>query len=237
MKLECPSYLIIGHKEDTSSEINKILKKTFCSSDCPGCTVCEKIKDNKHANIIWLAPEKSTYTKDQLDIIFQKCSFALEQDEKFFFIISQAELLNASSSNRLLKIIEEPPTGFHFFFLTSRAQDILPTIKSRCISKDLLSNTQSTHTELLSVLKQSKIDPLRFLQILEKSSISEKESISLVEELIAFWAKTIRTKSLSNQNCSKENKTIDILSKALLQPPMSGSSKVFWKNVVIQLSR
>lgn len=236
MNLECPSYLITGQPEETASLVNRMLKKQFCKEDCSGCSNCNKIEANSHHNIIWLKPEKSTYTKDQLEVIFQKCSFALEENEKFFFIISKAELLNASSSNSLLKIIEEPPAGFHFFFLTSRAQDILPTIKSRCVTKNLHSKAGAQHIELFNALIQEKIDPVKFLQVLEKSGITEKESIALIEELIAFWANAIKNKAKLSKETTREDQILNILTKSLIQPPMSGSSKVFWKNVVIQLS-
>lgn len=230
MKLENPSYLITGQPEETESFTYSIIKSFFCPNNCNACANCSKIKNKSHENIIWMHPDKKTYSKDQLDIIFEKCSFALEAGEKFFFVIPEADLLNAASANSLLKIVEEPPTGFHFFFLTNRAQDIIATIKSRCIVKSFASTGGIFNIELLQILTQDKIDPIKFLQALDKSNISEKESIALVEELIKFWA----TKAKSNN--PKATLNIETLTKALAQPPMSGSSKVFWKNVVIQLS-
>lgn len=46
-------------------------------------------------------------------------------------IIDQAHLLNPQASNALLKSIEEPAPGNHFFLMTSNPSALLPTIRSR----------------------------------------------------------------------------------------------------------
>ncbi len=51
--------------------------------------------------------------------------------EKRIICIQDAEKLNASSSNSLLKIIEEPPLGTKFILTTSKLSSIIPTIISR----------------------------------------------------------------------------------------------------------
>jgi DNA polymerase-3 subunit delta' len=48
-------------------------------------------------------------------------------------IIDNAENITWGSSNRLLKILEEPPNNFTFFLITASIQFIIPTIISRCI--------------------------------------------------------------------------------------------------------
>ena len=47
-------------------------------------------------------------------------------------IFYDAQNLNASSGNALLKIIEEPPRDVLFLFAASSAAAVLPTIRSRC---------------------------------------------------------------------------------------------------------
>src|SRR3990167_10115682 len=236
MKASCPAHLIIGHQDETASFANSLLKKNLCKENCSSCIICKKIDNKTHENIIWLEPDKA-YTKTDLDIIFEKSSFALEENEKFFFIIEQAELLNCASANSLLKIIEEPPTGYSFLFLTSRGQDILPTIKSRCITKELLSNQATQNHALFDILISEQIDAIRFIEILDKTAISEKESIILLEQLIIYWVNKLKNQLTNNQDCSNAQLQINIFSKALTKPPMSGSSKVFWKNIAIQLSK
>ena len=48
------------------------------------------------------------------------------------FIIEDADRLTAPAANALLKILEEPPTRTFFLLCAPAAEDVLPTIKSRC---------------------------------------------------------------------------------------------------------
>ena len=50
------------------------------------------------------------------------------------FIIDEAELLDETAQNALLKTLEEPPAGTFVILVTSRDDLLLPTIKSRCQS-------------------------------------------------------------------------------------------------------
>jgi DNA polymerase-3 subunit delta' len=47
-------------------------------------------------------------------------------------LIDEAELLNDTSQNTLLKCLEEPPAGTYLFLITSQEDRLLPTIRSRC---------------------------------------------------------------------------------------------------------
>jgi DNA polymerase III subunit delta' len=48
------------------------------------------------------------------------------------FIIDEAELLDDTSQNALLKTLEEPPRETYIILITSRPDRLLPTIRSRC---------------------------------------------------------------------------------------------------------
>ena len=51
---------------------------------------------------------------------------------KKVFIISDAEMMNTEASNSLLKTLEEPPADTVLILTTSRKDQLLPTIISRC---------------------------------------------------------------------------------------------------------
>lgn len=48
------------------------------------------------------------------------------------FIIDEAELLDPTSQNAILKTLEEPPRETYIILVTSRPDRLLPTIRSRC---------------------------------------------------------------------------------------------------------
>ncbi len=51
--------------------------------------------------------------------------------DKKIIIIENCEKMNESARNAFLKVLEEPPEGVYFIFLTGRAGEIIPTIRSR----------------------------------------------------------------------------------------------------------
>ncbi len=48
------------------------------------------------------------------------------------FIIDEAELIDRTGQNSLLKTLEEPPPRTYLFLITSRPEQLLPTVFSRC---------------------------------------------------------------------------------------------------------
>lgn len=47
-------------------------------------------------------------------------------------IIDDADRLGGEAANNILKVLEEPPAYAHFFLMTTRPGQILPTVASRC---------------------------------------------------------------------------------------------------------
>ncbi len=69
---------------------------------------------------------------EQVSDLQQKAAFMPSGGGRKVFIISQAEKLNQSAANKLLKLLEEPPAHVLFILVSSRPDAILPTIRSRC---------------------------------------------------------------------------------------------------------
>ena len=51
-----------------------------------------------------------------------------------FILIDNIEHLNKNSTNALLKIIEEPNNNIYFILIHNNSKNILPTLKSRCLT-------------------------------------------------------------------------------------------------------
>lgn len=49
-------------------------------------------------------------------------------------VIDNAENMTWAASNRLLKLLEEPPQNFSFFIVTAYSEALIDTIRSRCIN-------------------------------------------------------------------------------------------------------
>ena len=86
------------------------------------------------------------------------CSLSIADGGKRIIIIDTADDLNKSSSNALLKLLEEPPKNTIFLLISHQPNLLLPTIKSRC---QKLSFSNLDQTDLEAVLKAigCKIEP------------------------------------------------------------------------------
>ncbi len=65
------------------------------------------------------------------EILYEANKAAVMSDGRRVVLIRRAENLNASSSNALLKMLEEPPEGVLFLLTVRKTDDLLPTILSR----------------------------------------------------------------------------------------------------------
>lgn len=68
----------------------------------------------------------------QVELLIDKSVFKPSGGKTRVFIISQAERMNQESANKLLKLLEEPPHYVLFILISSRPEQLLPTIVSRC---------------------------------------------------------------------------------------------------------
>ena len=241
MLIDHPGHLFIGSRDALLEHIIIELQKVFCASGgCSVCFICRKVQEQQHESVLWLCPDKQ-YAIDDLKVIFSTISFAQEPDHHFFFVLQKADMLTPTCANALLKSLEEPPAGYHFVFLAQRAELILPTIKSRCLIQTL-QNVQENEpgaTLLPFFMSTSFHDPIAFSKELESNNPSEWESIALLDKLILFWSDSYKKSIIANDEKKQKQAELMLshLKKAMMQPPMPGSGKLFWKNLFLQIKQ
>ena len=117
---------------------------------CDECASCKRISkstfppfseatDNRE-RMIWSEYGDVAMIRPYLQIIRVKPIRELEREANFrpfegtarVFIIEDADYLNESASNALLKVLEEPPPTSHLILTTTNPTGLLATIRSRC---------------------------------------------------------------------------------------------------------
>ncbi|OGB97588.1 hypothetical protein A3F06_03590 [candidate division TM6 bacterium RIFCSPHIGHO2_12_FULL_36_22] len=228
-----PAQLWIGNTDIVLNAIQTALQKRLCLHEgCGTCISCRNIRQQEHYATMWFKPEKATYTVEQFDILFDKISLQLDEDQHFFFIIQHADVLGQTCSNKLLKVIEEPPLGYHFILATEHKHQLLKTIQSRCLEFYFTAtNNQKNDSILFTMLTSAwSINPIEFLQELDKTKINEYESRELLDQLYNHWSK-----QYLHQPTLEAERRLTIIAAAIERPPMPGSSNLFWKNLVLNL--
>jgi hypothetical protein len=235
--LKNQAQLWLGPAEHLADMAEQYLQKQFCKKKgCATCITCQKIRQRQHHAIVWLSPEKG-YTLEQLDIIFETITLTVEEGQQFFFVLQKADCLTPATGNRLLKSIEEPPPGYYFLLLAHQYDAVLPTIRSRCAIRSLYTKSNSTiHADLMRFFTATHDhDPSEFLKTVDTSKINEQESLTLLDQILEYWLEQSIQLTTQQKSADQAQYKVKILINALLAPPMPGSSKLFWKNLFIQV--
>ena len=83
-------------------------------------------------SLIYIEADGSSIKKVQIEDMMNKFSTKPIYSKYNNYVIIGAEKMNDSSSNTLLKFLEEPEDNIIGFLLTNNKENVLPTIKSRC---------------------------------------------------------------------------------------------------------
>lgn len=106
---------------------------------CNSCRNCELISGGVHSDVIWYPKgDKGVLTEDVTSLIEESFIKPIESDKKLF-VIANAETMNLSAQNKLLKTLEEPPKNVHLLLGATNETALLPTIKSRVKKIELLT--------------------------------------------------------------------------------------------------
>lgn len=135
------AYLI--EMEDSSTEFPLVLlfvKMILCPLEinkcdklnCSKCNVCRLIDENNFPDFEIIEADGNQIKKNQLLELkdeFQKTSLI---GKRRVYVIKDAEKLNPSSANTILKFLEEPEENIIAILLTRNRYQVLDTILSRC---------------------------------------------------------------------------------------------------------
>ena len=115
-----------------------IAQGIFCNqrnadgTPCLKCSECRRIAANEHPDVVRIIPEGRSIKVDQVRYLKSEFSKSGLEGNRKVFIIQDVEKMTTSAANSLLKFIEEPNGSITAFLLSSHANQILPTIVSRC---------------------------------------------------------------------------------------------------------
>ena len=177
----------VGKKEKALKFVSHIMNEQNFDNQ-----IIKKIKDNNHPDFLFIEPTYLVKTNlinqseikqdiklklkpliriNQIRSINTFLSRVSIEANKKFVVINDAHLLNESSSNSLLKTLEEPSNGI-FILITTKINLILDTIISRCQKikfssssfKDLEQKVaQSEYFEELNNKKYLNLDNIIFI--------------------------------------------------------------------------
>ena len=119
----------------------------------------ENIISGIFQNIIYLRNDNIKKTKIEdirnLKSLLYKSTL---NDKPRFIIIDDVESLQLSSSNALLKIIEEPTDHNFFILIDNKSKNLLETVSSRCLRNKIFLNQANKNDVINNIIKVCKVE-------------------------------------------------------------------------------
>ena len=152
------------------------------NSNCSNCSQCTSITNNEYIELKIIEAEGQWIKKSQLDELQLDFSKKAVLGDKKIYIIKDADKLNASSANSLLKFLEEPEEGIIAILLTDNIYQMIGTIVSRCQVVSLKPNKKldnlSTLNRIADIIFNSEQEIADF--------INSEDSKNYIDKSIEF---------------------------------------------------
>ena len=167
------------------------------------------IDTNNYPEIIDIYPESGIIKKEQLLQVMEKFSSKSIYDNYQIYVVHNAEMLNLSASNTILKFLEEPEENIIAIFLSTHRYKVLPTILSRCIVMSLTKEKTFFLNEnyspiFLDLVNNflSKEQPLilNFNKYYENLFQTKEQSIKTLKELSKIFQNYLENSNIKIQN-------------------------------------
>ncbi|KKT75412.1 MAG: hypothetical protein UW71_C0003G0006 [Parcubacteria group bacterium GW2011_GWB1_44_7] len=136
------AYLVTGERRATHLALNRFFEN--------------ELKLKIQGNQDFLFAEHDTFTIDEARMLKNWQSKRPASGERKFFVLA----LNGATheaQNSLLKVLEEPTAGTHFFLIAPTADLFLPTVRSRLFIVKFNDESKKSETPLVEKFLKSKI--------------------------------------------------------------------------------
>ena len=154
------AYLFYGEDKMLNVELAKLfVASIFCGKPaCLQCEVCKRTDINKNPDLL-IIDKPSLQVADISGLIENVQLKPMIYDYKIIFI-TNAEGINETAQNKLLKTLEEPNPQVIFVLTCTNVEKLLPTIRSR-LNKYYIPNINLSY--VAEDLKQQGINVDKFL--------------------------------------------------------------------------
>lgn len=179
--------------------------------NCNRCNNCKLIDENSFPDLQIIEAEGNQIKKSQLLSLKDEYQNKSLIGQRRVYIIKNAEKLNSSSANTILKFLEEPEEGIIAILLTSNRYRVLDTILSRCQVLSLLDDSDfgDIADNVMTFMKYLVHPEDLFIHYKEiyDSILPEKET---AREMF-FAIEKILINYLSTKSQGKENQSLSFL--------------------------
>jgi DNA polymerase III subunit gamma/tau len=157
------------------------------------CTSCVEISEGRSLDVLEI-DAASNRGIDQIRELREMVRYAPASSRYKVVILDEAHQLTDEASNALLKTLEEPPERVVFILATTRAEDLVETIKSRAQLfqfRALSFKEIAEEIERITSEENIKIEPGAVAVLARAAEGSVRDGLSLLEQAISYSGDTV----------------------------------------------
>jgi DNA polymerase III subunit gamma/tau len=157
------------------------------------CASCREIAEGRSLDVIEI-DAASNRGIDQIRELREMVRYAPANSRYKVVILDEAHQLTDEASNALLKTLEEPPERVVFILATTRAEDLVETIKSRAqLFQFRALSFKEIAEEIGRITKEEKIkiEPGAVAVLARAAEGSVRDGLSLLEQAISYCGDAI----------------------------------------------
>lgn len=218
------AYLIeTNNYAGTDMLIKEFLKYLLCKDkrtnrSC-NCKICNLIDNNSYPDIENIYADGNYIKKEQLIKVQDNFRNKSNYDNKQIYIIWDAERLNSSSANTMLKFLEEPEDGIVAILVATNRYKVIETIVSRCqvlslnaTADNKLSDNEQSICDILFSFNNLFCNYDNLLSLIPDRVIA-KDCLKSIENAVFDWVNA--KKNSYGLSLNQLINIIDILEKTL----------------------
>jgi DNA polymerase-3 subunit delta' len=126
------AYLLVGAPGSGMLEAARAFAARLAVDDDPDARVLDLVRRGVFADVVEFEPEGTFFLVEQSKSVLQEAARAPVEGARKVLLLHDVDRMNESSSSALLKTIEEPPPRVVFVLTSSRPDEVLETVRSRC---------------------------------------------------------------------------------------------------------
>ena len=199
------------------------------------------LQSSSHPNfyLIDLLAEKKNIDVAQIRGMISYTNKSTFNNQDRFIMIDNVEYLNKNSTNALLKIIEEPNENIYFILITNSEKNMLPTLKSRCITFKIHFSFDETVNICNQILNQNILNELNYDlinyyctpgEIIKLIQFAEEKQINLRDHDVSSIISLIIENTYYKKNIFIKNLLINFIELFLLKRYKTSNNKNFLLN-------